>query len=247
MKLIRNILLKILGFKKYLRLVSCIYLRMVNLGFLKSKYPELFYLKKIIKPGFTCIDIGANVGYYSHFMVKLTGKNGEVYAVEPVPLFGEIWNKNVPKNKSKQLILLPFALGSENKKVTMGTPVVAGMLHHGMTHVVSKNESNIAHSFEAEMRIPDELFNEVSKIDFIKCDVEGYEQYVFSNFIQILSKQKPIIQSELSGSENRAKVIEILENIGYKTFILDNDHNLLEATNDIKSNHGSDFYFFHQS
>src|SRR3989304_2756674 len=107
MKIIRKVLLKILGFKGYLRFVSYTYLRIVNFGFYKNKYPELFFLKKIIKPGFVCIDIGANVGYYSHFLSKLAGKNGELYAVEPIPIFGKIWKKNVPQNFCKKTELLP--------------------------------------------------------------------------------------------------------------------------------------------
>jgi hypothetical protein len=58
-KVIRSILLKILGFQAYLSWVSDIYIRLIKGGMLKEKYPELFYLQKLIKPGYTCVDIGA--------------------------------------------------------------------------------------------------------------------------------------------------------------------------------------------
>jgi len=243
MKIIRNLLLKLLGFKGYLQFVSFIYIRIINFGFLKNKYPELFFLKKIIKPGFVCIDIGANVGYYSHFLVKLAGKNGELYAVEPIPTFGKIWKKNVQQNICNKTELLPFALGSENSTVKMGTPVVRGVIHHGMTHIVSNNENNIAQTFEVPMRIPDELFSELTKVDFIKCDVEGYEQFVFANLKNTLTKYKPLVQSELSGAENRKFVISLFEELGYKTCLLKNSCELIEATNEEKINNTNDFYF----
>lgn len=243
MKLIRNLLLKLLGFKRYLRLVSFIYLRLVNFGFLKNKYPELFFLKKIIKPDFVCIDIGANVGYYSHFLSKLAGKNGELYAVEPIPTFGEIWKKNVSQTTCKKTMLLPYALGSNNSVVKMGTPIVRGVIHHGMTHIVNNNENNIAQAFDVPMRIPDELFSELKKIDFIKCDVEGYEQFVFSNLKNTLKKYKPLVQSELSGTENRKFVISLFEELGYKTCLLKYSGELVEATNEEKLNNPNDFYF----
>lgn len=216
---------------------------MVNFGFLKNKYPELFFLKKIIKHGFVCIDIGANVGYYSYFLSKLAGKNGELYAVEPIPTFGEIWKKNVPQNNCKKTKLLPYALGSENSTVKMGTPIVRGVVHHGMTHIVSNNENNIAQTFEVPMRIPDELFSELTKVDFIKCDVEGYEQFVFANSKNTLTKHKPLVQSELSGTENRKFVISLFEELGYKTCLLKNSCKLIEATNEEKINNPNDFYF----
>ena len=93
-KRLRALLLKSLGHSRYLELVSDIYIRLIKAGFLKSKYPELFYLKEIIKPGFICMDIGANVGYYSVFLSQYSGKEGRVYAVEPVPLFANTFLKN---------------------------------------------------------------------------------------------------------------------------------------------------------
>ncbi len=140
MKLIRNILLQVLGLKNYLIVVSRIYLHLVLNGLLKSKYPELFFLNTLIKPGFVCIDIGANLGYYSTFLSKNTGIGGKVYAVEPVPLFGELWKQNVKLSKIVNLELLPFALGSENKKVKLGLPIVNGVLHHGMTKITDSAE-----------------------------------------------------------------------------------------------------------
>jgi len=243
MRIIRNILLKVLGFGGYLSFVSFVYLRLINLGFFKKKYPELFFLKKIIKPGFVCIDIGANVGYYSHFLAKLAGKNGELFSVEPIPLFGKIWKKNVSQNICKKTELLPYALGAENTTVNMGTPVFNGVVHHGMTHIVKNNEQNIAQTFEVSMRIPDEMFLNLSKVDFIKCDVEGYEQYVFENLKKTLAKHKPLVQSELGGEKNRKSVISLFEELGYKTCLLRSSGELTEATSDEKLNAVNDFYF----
>ncbi len=99
MKLIRKILTGILGVKGFIKLASKVYLALVQKGFLKKQYPELFFLNEIVNKDFTCIDIGANVGYYSTIMSKLVGDNGEVHAVEPIPMFVDIWKKNVKRSK----------------------------------------------------------------------------------------------------------------------------------------------------
>jgi FkbM family methyltransferase len=245
MKQIRSIMLYVFGFKNYLSIISWLYIRFIAMGLMKKKYPELFYLEKNIKSGFICIDIGANLGYYSYFMAKYTGTTGKVIAVEPVPLFSQIWTKNVKSKFGKITSLLPFALGAENKMVQMGVPVVGGIIHHGMTHILNNNEENVSQMFEVEMRIPDELFYNLSRLDFIKCDVEGYEQFVFGNLKKTIQKFRPLIQCELGGDENRSVVINLLENLNYMTCVLDHD-DLKKATLNQKLSYKNDFYFIPQ-
>jgi len=45
------------------------------------------------------------------------------------------------------------------------------------------------------------------RVDFVKCDVEGYEQYVFENMKETIMKHRPLVQSELGGEQNRKTVI----------------------------------------
>ena len=242
MKSIRKFLYKILGLEGYLRLVSRVYLWLIENSFLQKKYPELFFLKTVIKPGFICIDIGANLGYYSTYLSKYSGSKGKVYAVEPVPLFGKIWKDNVTLSMKKNLELLPYALGPENKIVTLSLPMVNGVLHHGMTKISDQKNENAVSEFEVQMKNPDELFSTITKLNFIKIDVEGYEYLVLSNMMQTIYKFKPMIQAELGGAENRNKVIELLTGIGYKLAVLKNNR-LTAATEHDINHHQNDFYF----
>lgn len=242
MKILRNILLHIFGLEGYLRLVSASYLLMVKMGLMKKKYPELFYLKEIIKPGNVCIDIGANLGYYSWFMSKHCGENGKLIAIEPVPLFGKIWCRNLKPATYTNFRLENCALGSENKRVKMSTPQVNGVLHHGMTHVVDEKEPQQSAQYEVDMKIPDELFAELKRLDFVKVDVEGYEFHVFSNMMKTLATFRPLIQTELSGKENRSKVITLLTSLNYHPHILYKRQLRLATQSDIDTGN-SDFYF----
>jgi FkbM family methyltransferase len=215
---------------------------MIKAGMGKTKYPELFYLKEIIKPGFTCIDIGANMGYYSVFMSKFASSTGKVYAVEPVPLFAEVWKKNTASSKNKNLTLFNCALGESEGNVEMGMPVINGEVHHGMTKVLSDENAAFDEKFTVNMKNPDRLFSEINKIDFIKIDVEGYESIVFANMQETILRCKPLIQSELSGAENRIKVITLLQNLDYQCMILKRN-SLVPADEETMSNYKGDFYF----
>lgn len=251
MKLIRKILVKILGLKGYLRLVSRIYIISISMGLMRKKYPELFFLKKVVKPGSTILDIGANLAYYSFFMSRAAGNNGKVYAVEPIPLFAEVWEKNMRKSKNKNYHLSNCALGTEAKeKVKMSIPIVNGIVRHGLTKVVDESESGTATamSFEVPMKNGDVLINElsISKLDFIKCDVEGFEQYVIPSLKQTIIRDLPVFQIELSGTDNRQNVVDFLVNLSYNIYILKEESLVNLEIKDI-FNVNQDFYFLPES
>ncbi len=244
-KVIRSLLLKFLGHQSYLLWISDIYIRLIKLGLLKNKYPELFYLETIIKPGDICIDIGANVGYYSVFLSKYVTQSGRVYSVEPVPLFAKVFLKNTYNHALNNITLYQTALGAENKKITMGTPTINGVFRHGLTKVLlgdNKEESNMQ-TYETDMRIPDELFAPLVKIDFIKCDVEGYEIHLFPHLLNTLKKHLPIIQIEISGEHNRKKMFDILLPLGYHIYKLQNNKLFEIPSADAMVYEDGDFYF----
>lgn len=242
-KKLRSLLLKMLGTESYLGLVSNAYIRLIAAGKLKEKYPELFYLKELVQPGFTCVDIGANVGYYSVFLSKYAGATGRVYAIEPVPLFARVFLKNTSRFALQNITLYQCALGSEQKRVTLGTPMIDGVFRHGLTKVIENNTDQSTQTYEVDMQVPDQLFASITKIDFLKCDVEGYEVILFPQMMATLSRCKPIIQIEISTAENRKALLNLLEPIGYSAYKLSS--NKLEALSYAQAieHESGDFYF----
>lgn len=242
-KLLRSLLLRSLGPESYLGLVSKAYIQLISAGFLRSKYPELFYLKELIQPGFTCVDIGANVGYYSVFLSRYAGANGRVFSVEPVPMFANIFVKNTGKFALKNITLYQCALGAERKKVTLSTPVIDGVFRHGLTKIVDEPQDQSAQSYEANMEIADELFGSLQKIDFLKCDVEGYEVILFPQMLKTLNRCKPLIQIEISTEENRKQLIQLLQPLGYKPHALKNNSLVALSDQEAVTYDSGDFYF----
>ena len=250
MKFVRKILTKILGLKAYLRLISYIYLRLISWGFMREKYAELYFISKLVKKGDTVLDIGANLGYYSFFLAKTVGSEGCLLAVEPIPLFAEIWQRNMSKWKSVPHKLFNCALGEEAKeKVMMSIPVVNGVVRHGLTKVTDENETGqTSLSFEVPMKVGDELLvsENLDRLDFIKCDVEGFEQFVIPSLEKNIEKFHPVLQIELSGDENRKNVVNYLLGMSYHLFILEGDLLKSIQKNDIFT-FSQDFYFVHQN
>ncbi|HEX8429016.1 FkbM family methyltransferase [Hymenobacter sp.] len=244
-KQLRKLLVQTLGFKQYIRFVSGVYLRLVGAGWGKRQYPELFFLEKLIKPGFVCLDIGANLGYYSVALSRLAGPEGQVLAVEPIPDFQAIWQDNVKRSGVRNLTLLPYALGGQNTTVQMGTPERDGLLHHGMTKVAASNpHEHYARTYDVPMRVPDDLLAHLPRLDFVKCDVEGFEFEVFRHMQATLRRFQPLIQTELNGLENRLAVVNLLAELGYKPFLLSERSELVPCTEgQLQGAVSADFYF----
>ncbi len=216
MNAIKRLLFRLLGLKIYLKTIRNIFFLSYNNGWLKNN-PEYYchyYVKNLIKKGATVIDIGANLGYYSRIFAGLTGASGHVYSVEPVAVFREILTGTIKKHKHVQV--LPYALGKEDgEKIAMGLPYTNKYLSHGRTKVMDlKPDDKYAYKFTAEMKHPVNLFNGIEKIDYIKCDIEGYEKVVIPEMMPLIEKHLPIMQIETEG-ETREEIFKLLSPLGY--------------------------------
>lgn len=222
-KIIRQVLYSTLGDENYLRIVSNVYLKMFHYNMLTEKYPELYFLRKLVKKNSVCIDIGANLGYYSVPLAEICAPEGKVYAVEPVPLFRRVLERNINRYKAgKNVEIMPYALGdNDGETLTMGTPVVNGLMHHGYTKVLTKEENDIASKYEVKTYTADTLFKDLTRLDFIKCDVEGYEVHIMPKFRNIIEKFLPAIQIEIVPVENKKVLLEMFKGLGYTSYYFD--------------------------
>ena len=223
-KKIKAYLFRLLGEENYLKLLNRGFFFLYNTGLLKSDegYKYHYYAKRLIKEGDTVVDIGANLGYFTKLFSKWVGDKGRVIAIEPVPLYTKIirWTCKSRKN----ITLFPYALGKENKKVHLVTPDHFGYLRTGLPHIYDEKNnkalSEYEFSFEAEMKKANELFESFEKIDYLKCDIEGYEEVVIPEILPVLERFKPTIQIETWGS-HKPIVEAALTSAGFEKYYLE--------------------------
>jgi len=245
--IVRRILYRILGDKNYLSLVSNVFLRMYHSGKARKKYPEMYLLNRFVSEGNTCIDIGANLGYYTIPLAGLVGNSGKVIAVEPVELFREVLKKNLSKyNVTGITEIVPYALGDvDGKEIEMGTPEVDGLIHFGYTRILTQEtvKYKIRNTYKATVFRPRTIFNGLTALHFIKCDIEGAERSVIPEFLEIIKKFRPQLQIEITSEENRKIIIDLLNKFEYRVFYYLNDR-LIELINyDDNIGEGKDLYF----
>ncbi|MGJ8652009.1 MAG: FkbM family methyltransferase [Opitutaceae bacterium] len=247
--LIRKILFKILPHRCYLRLVSFIFIKTYLLKVYLPEHVYVLFLRRLIPDEGVTIDIGANLGYFTVMMSRCCGERGKVYAVEPVALFREILNGNVERYAGNNVEILPYALGDEDyKEISMVTATVDGITRHGQTEVVetpSVVEGSASHG--ATMMRPDTLFGELERLDFIKCDVEGYELHILPHLMNLLEKFKPTLEIEVDSRENKVVVIEMMASLGYQGYYLIDSQLKLFDFKEPESTTVIELYFVHES
>ena len=234
MKFLHRLLYRALPLETYLRAVSALFFIYIRLGFgRRSEAVEYIYLlPQLVRRGDVCIDIGANLGYYSRPLSRLAGDDGHVYAVEPVPVIGRVLRRNL--RRCGNVDIFPYALGSENRRITMSNDSVRtdGYFGTGRNRVDDSDAERAATAatFDAEMRRGSELFGGLERVDFIKCDIEGYEVHVMRELLPLLERHRPTVVIE-TGGENRPQIVEMFVRMGYCGNILESGR-LVPLTDD---------------
>jgi len=241
----KKIIFHTLGLKAYLKVLHKSFHWMYAAGGLKNNviYKYHYFDRYMIQNGDVVLDIGGNLGYYTKLFAKWVGPTGHVYAVEPVVDFANVikWGTNGLNN----VTIYNVALGEEEKDITLSTPGKFGYLRTGLAHVTRPDEQQEVHefTFRAKMKRGSKLFADLRRIDFIKCDIEGYEEYVLSEMKDVLLKHKPVLQLETYG-EQKAKLETLLMGMGYE--IYDIEDNKLKPLAEMKNPILGDFFYIHK-
>ena len=233
-KLFHRLLYRLLPLEGYLRVVSRMFFlyRALGIGRRGRALEYNYHLPQLVGRGATAIDIGANLGYYTRPLSDIVGNEGRVYAVEPVPVIFEVLKRNIAGRKN--VSLLNYALGNEERTIEMANDSVAaaGYFGTGRNFVSDGELSGEAIKFSAEMRRGSELFAKLERVDFIKCDIEGYERVVIPEMRAIIERHHPTVLIETDG-ETRHEIIGMFMQMGYRAYMLEGDREVaLDAASD---------------
>jgi FkbM family methyltransferase len=195
----------------------------------KYELQSVELIKKIVNPGMTCIDVGAHIGFYTCLIASLVGAGGRVYAFEPMPSNYELLLKNIEENKFQERVLAyPNACSDVHGKLHASK--VSNMFVMG--EVVDAEYAAV----EA-IRLDDVITDAGTIIDLIKLDAEGHEPAVIRGMTSIISRNKPIILSEINeywlrhcSDSSAEEYLGLLMSLGYDVFdVKDLGHPLRES------------------
>lgn len=149
--------------------------------------------KSLISGGDKCLDIGANIGYYTVLFSKLAGSEGKVIAIEPDSNNFELLELNcAPEIASGLVSVYKLAFGDEN----MEAALYKSKDNHGMHRLYSSVCCSDDHTNVQVVRGDDLIKDD---IDFLKIDIEGYEFPALKGLVNTISNSRNIkILSEFS-------------------------------------------------
>jgi len=152
------------------------------LGWYELRTTELFL--QLLQKGFTVIDVGANVGFFTLLAAKLVEKEGTVLAFEPEPTSFSLLSGSVLRNNFSNVKLSQKCVSDIDGRRTL---YLSSTKHRGM-------HSIIRDSGGTSVTVPStRLDTEVSRlgighVDLLKIDVEGAEPEVLGGAQKLLSE-----------------------------------------------------------
>jgi len=139
-----------------------------------------------LKEGDWVVDAGANVGMFSILAAKKVGDEGKVFAFEPILETQKLLKRNIELNGIKNIEIVPFALGDKKGELNFSMYPKSLECSSGFFD----NEGGVEKVKQISL---DEFIeeNNISKVDFIKSDVEGMERNLLIGAEATIKKFKP--------------------------------------------------------
>jgi FkbM family methyltransferase len=159
--------------------------RLVDLEslFISPRYEA--HVMSYIKPvaGDVFVDIGAHVGKYSLQIAKIVGDRGKVIAIEPDPENFKALVEGIRMNKLSNVVAFNVAAWDKECRLPLYISPPKGKTHLG--YLIGKGGSSLKRAVNRSItwvyaipldRIIEDL--RISKVSYIKIDVEGAEYEV---------------------------------------------------------------------
>ncbi|MEY2409894.1 MAG: hypothetical protein QOF48_2564 [Verrucomicrobiota bacterium] len=178
---------------------------------------------RLLDPGETALDIGANIGQMTSLMRHRSGERGRVLSFEPHPqLFEELsalMNSTAPISRSAPVELYPVAL-SDRRGEAFFDSGAAWSENRGLGKVTADGERDKAGSFKVKLDTLDDLLPHGAKVGVCKIDVEGHELKVFEGARRLLGERaiRDIIFEDLGTYPT--PVHHLFQQQGYSLFAL---------------------------
>ncbi len=141
---------------------------------------ETDYLRSVIAPRAVCVDVGANIGYFTMLMASLA-RQGVVHAFEPLPLNVALVAASAALNRFANVRLQQTAVGEVPGEVEF-----AEAADSAYSSMHDTGRKGVEGRFTVPVTTLDVQFPETA-IDILKVDVEGAEGLVLAGARALLA------------------------------------------------------------
>lgn len=181
---------------------------------------------RLIKPGDTVLDVGANIGYYSVLFSKLVGEAGKVVCFEPTTYYHDVLAVNLSENNCSNVLTYRIGLSNKEEDVDICIGDCSASLYFLDNQMPLAKERIHLQSLDKQMKhLP------IDRLDFIKIDIDGHEPHFLEGAWETIDKYDPAILLEVSHQHylkagiNAGDFFDLLKNKRFKIF---SEHDLSE-------------------
>jgi FkbM family methyltransferase len=171
-------------------------------------------IKRLVKMGMRCLDLGAQTGFYTCLLASLVGESGHVDAFEPMPVSFELLVRNVSENGFEKTVTAHPRGVSDSPRAVEGSLVSKMFVAGRITGAETASFQCVA---------VDDFVQD--PIDFIKMDVEGHEPLALRGMTALLKAHQPVILSEVNdfwlracGNATAREYVDGLIELGYEVY-----------------------------
>jgi FkbM family methyltransferase len=154
--------------------------------------PEVTHaLRRVIRPGMTFIDVGANVGYFTLIAAQILHGNGQIHSFEADPQMHQLLVDNINLNwffegvhaHQKAVYSEETNLRFHKRLKYQANSSIAELTADELASI-----NDVSESFEVEALRLDHYIEQAAagRVDVIKIDVEGAEPRVFQGMAQTI-------------------------------------------------------------
>lgn len=144
---------------------------------------ETELVKRIVRPGDVVVDVGAHIGYFTVLFARLAGDQGRVYAFEPNPETVALLRRNIAENRLRNVI-------AENKAASDRDGVVNLHVSHddSVDHRICYTGASRRTVPVEAVRLDAYFHDPLSRVDFIKIDVQGAEHRALEGMAALIRR-----------------------------------------------------------
>lgn len=203
---------------------------------------EIPFLNFVIEAGDHVLDVGANAGFYTKELSHLVGPKGWVYAFEPVFETYEILQAVIEKGALTNSRAFQAAVGAKGGRTEVVIPEMDAFRGYYWAHVARDGDTGRRQSIDI-VTLDGLLENRViTRVDFVKCDVEGGEVDVLRGSQEILESKRPGWLMEVA-RETSEQVFGLFRAAGYRAFVC--AESVLRPIDGSHDGESPNYFFFH--
>lgn len=170
---------------------------------------ELF--ARLVQPGDTVIDVGANIGAHTVALAQFVGPKGRVFAFEPQRILYYCLCGNVALNNLSNTWCHQAAAGPAPGTIKVPELNYAADNNFGGLGL-DRDFRNIATYTVPLIRIDD---MKLARCRLIKADVEGMEKKVLEGAVELIRAHRPMLYVEDDREEKSAELRTFIDSLGY--------------------------------